>query len=120
MVTGHFRPEFLNRVDEIVVFHPLGREHLRKVTDIQIGRLRERLRDLDMQLDVSPAALDRIADAGFDPVYGARPLKRAIQQLLENPLSQAILAGRFSAGDTIRIECAEGELTFERPASLAA
>jgi ATP-dependent Clp protease ATP-binding subunit ClpB len=93
-IVGHqFRPEFINRVDEVVVFHPLGREQIRAIADIQLGFLRRRLAERDMQLVVSERALDRLGEAGFDPVYGARPLKRAIQQQLENPLARAILAG---------------------------
>jgi len=101
IVGQHFRPEFINRVDETVVFHPLGREQIRAIADIQIDELRHRLADRDLQLVLTEAALDRISTAGFDPVYGARPLKRAIQRRLENPLAQAILAGDYLPGDTI-------------------
>ena len=120
LVGQHFRPEFLNRVDEVVVFHPLDREQLHQVAEIQVGRLRERLEELGMMLELKERALDHITTAGFDPVYGARPLKRAIQQLIENPLSQALLAGQFTAGDTVRVDCAEGTLTFQKAESLAA
>ncbi|MDJ0813088.1 MAG: ATP-dependent chaperone ClpB, partial [Woeseiaceae bacterium] len=91
VVGTHFRPEFINRVDDVVVFHPLSREHIRKIVDIQLGYLHDRLADRDMRILLSDAARDRLAEAGFDPVYGARPLKRAIQQQVENPLAQEIL-----------------------------
>jgi len=103
-VGQHFRPEFINRIDDIVVFHPLAREHIRRIVEIQAGYLRRRLADRDLALEISEAALDRLGEAGFDPVYGARPLKRALQQELENPLAQRILAGEFAPGDTIRVE----------------
>jgi len=112
IVGQHFRPEFINRVDETVVFHPLGREQIRAITDIQIGYLRQRLADRDMKLEISVEALDRLGEAGFDPVYGARPLKRAIQQQVENPLAQRILKGEFGPGDTIRLEL-DGEQHLE-------
>ncbi|HEX7047864.1 MAG TPA: ATP-dependent chaperone ClpB [Gammaproteobacteria bacterium] len=112
IVGQHFRPEFINRVDETVVFHPLGREQIRAITDIQIGYLRERLAERDMKLEISPEALDRLGEAGFDPVYGARPLKRAIQQQVENPLAQKILSGEFGPGDVVRLDV-NGEKTLE-------
>jgi ATP-dependent Clp protease ATP-binding subunit ClpB len=108
IVGQHFRPEFINRIDDVVVFHPLEPEHIRKIVDIQLGYLHRRLADRDMTLVLSPEARDRLAQAGFDPVYGARPLKRAIQQQLENPLAQRILRGDFGPGDTIRVT-AEGD-----------
>jgi ATP-dependent Clp protease ATP-binding subunit ClpB len=108
----HFRPEFINRVDEVVVFHPLVREQIRAIAAIQIRYLQQRLEERDMRLEISEAALDKLGEAGFDPVYGARPLKRAIQQQLENPLAQDILAGRFGPGDTIRVDCVEDRLRF--------
>jgi ATP-dependent Clp protease ATP-binding subunit ClpB len=113
IVSQHFRPEFINRVDDVVVFHPLGREHIRKIVDIQLGYLRERLADRDMQIVLSEAARDKLAEAGFDPVYGARPLKRAIQQRVENPLAQEILKGKFKPGDTIEVAVAEDALEFQ-------
>ena len=116
VVGHHFRPEFINRVDEIVVFHPLGRDQIRAITGIQIGYLRDRLGERDLGLRLSPAALDRLGEAGFDPVYGARPLKRAIRQQLENPLAQEILAGRFMPGDTIEVDAAANGLTFGKAA----
>ncbi len=112
VVGQHFRPEFINRVDETVVFHPLGREQIRKIAGIQIEHLRQRLEERELTLDISTEALDLLGEAGFDPVYGARPLKRAIQHQLENPLAQKILAGEFSPGDTIKVEAAGGELMF--------
>ncbi len=114
VVGQHFRPEFINRLDETVVFHPLGKEQIRKITEIQIGYLRQRLEERDMKLEVTEAALDRLGEAGFDPVYGARPLKRAIQHELENPLAQKILAGEFGPGDTIRVDVAGDGLTFSK------
>jgi ATP-dependent Clp protease ATP-binding subunit ClpB len=107
-----FRPEFINRLDEIVVFHPLEEEQIRAIARIQIGYLKDRLADRDMTLDVSDAALDLLGEAGFDPVYGARPLKRAIRAQLENPLAQEILAGQFQPGDTVTVDAQDGKLTF--------
>ncbi|MCG5516296.1 MULTISPECIES: ATP-dependent chaperone ClpB [unclassified Ectothiorhodospira] len=109
---NHFRPEFINRVDEVVVFHPLGREQIRAITLIQLDYLRQRLTERDLSLEVSDAALDRLGEAGFDPVYGARPLKRAIQQQLENALAQRILKGDYGPGDVIRVAVTDGQLTF--------
>ena len=100
----HFRPEFLNRVDETVVFHPLGHEQIKAIAGIQLARLRQRLQERDYQLEVSEAALDTLAAVGFDPVFGARPLKRAIQQHLENPLAQALLKGDIVPGNTVHID----------------
>jgi ATP-dependent Clp protease ATP-binding subunit ClpB len=118
IVGRHFRPEFINRVDETVVFHPLGREQIRAITTIQIDYLKRRLADRDMSLEVSDAALDRLGEAGFDPVYGARPLKRAIQHQLENPLAQEILGGHFGPGDLIRVDVAGDGFTFSRNGSV--
>jgi ATP-dependent Clp protease ATP-binding subunit ClpB len=109
IVGQHFRPEFINRIDDVVVFHPLEAEHIRKIVDIQLEYLRRRLREREIGLVLEPAARDRLAQAGFDPVYGARPLKRAIQQQLENPLAQRILRGDFGPGDTIRVT-ADGDV----------
>jgi ATP-dependent Clp protease ATP-binding subunit ClpB len=114
IVGQHFRPEFINRIDETVVFHPLGREHIRKIVDIQLGYLRRRLVERELGINLSQAALDRLGEAGFDPVYGARPLKRAIQQQVENPLAQGILRGEFSAGDVIEVDAGEEGLSFRR------
>lgn len=112
IVIQHFRPEFINRVDETVVFHPLGREQIRTIAKIQIEQLRMRLDEQDIKLTITDAALDKLGEAGFDPVYGARPLKRAIQQYLENPLAQQLLVGEYIAGDVIEIGVKENELTF--------
>lgn len=112
VVGQHFRPEFINRLDDIVVFHALGREQIRKIVDIQIGYLRRRLQDRDMDLEVTDAALEHLGEAGYDPVYGARPLKRAIQQQLENPLAQEILAGKYAPGDRISVDLSDGHLHF--------
>ncbi len=120
IVGRHFRPEFINRIDDVVVFHPLGREQIRAIATIQIAYLRKRLQDRDMDLELSDAALDRLGEAGFDPVYGARPLKRAIQQELENPLAQEILAGRFGPGDSIRVEVQGDHLGFVKGARASA
>jgi ATP-dependent Clp protease ATP-binding subunit ClpB len=120
IVGGHFRPEFLNRIDEIVVFHPLAKDQIRKIVDIQIGNLRKRLLDRDIELELDDAARDRLSEAGFDPVYGARPLKRAIQQQLENPLAQRLLRGEFVPGDRIRVGASDGALTFDRARRAAA
>lgn len=114
VVGQHFRPEFINRVDEVVVFHPLGREQIRAIADIQIDYLRQRLDERDMGLVLSQAALDKLGEAGFDPVYGARPLKRAIQQALENPLAQKILSAEFLPGDVINIDMDAGEVVFSK------
>jgi ATP-dependent Clp protease ATP-binding subunit ClpB len=113
-VQQHFRPEFINRVDDIVVFHPLGREQLRAIVDIQLGYLRKRLVERDIELVLDDAARDLLGQAGFDPVYGARPLKRAIQQQVENPLAQGILRGDFGPGARVRATVKAGALAFER------
>ena len=120
VVGQHFRPEFINRVDESVVFHPLGREQIRVITSIQIGYLRQRLQDKDMDLNLSEAALDKLGEAGFDPVYGARPLKRAIQQDLENPLAQQLLEGKFLPGEAIDVDVDGDRLSFKRGAKINA
>jgi len=116
VVGTHFRPEFINRVDDVVVFHPLSREHIRLIVDIQLGYLHDRLADRDMRIHLSDAARDKLAEAGFDPVYGARPLKRAIQQQVENPLAQEILQGRFKPGDVIEVDVAKDRLDFQNAA----
>ena len=114
-----FRPEFINRIDETVVFHALGREHLRRIVDIQVDALRARLAEREMRITFDDAALDWLANVGFDPVYGARPLKRAIQQHVENALARDILAGRVGDGDIITVSVADGGLVFARDASAA-
>ncbi|MDB5791251.1 MAG: ATP-dependent chaperone ClpB [Massilia sp.] len=111
-VRGHFRPEFINRIDDIVVFHALDEKNIGAIARIQLRSLEERLAKMEMTLDIDEAALQKIADAGFDPVYGARPLKRAIQQQIENPLSKAILSGRFGPKDTIPVRVRGGQLVF--------
>jgi ATP-dependent Clp protease ATP-binding subunit ClpB len=113
VVGQHFRPEFINRVDEMVVFHPLDREQIREIAAIQLDRLRKRLEGHGFGLVVTDAALDRLGEAGFDPVYGARPLKRAIQNELENPLAQKILSGGYASGDTIQVDVADGRFVFD-------
>ena len=112
VVSGHFRPEFINRVDEVVVFHPLAKDQLRGIASIQLDLLRRRLAEHDLQLTLSDEVLDKLLDAGFDPVYGARPLKRVIQQLVENPLAQSILSGQFAAGAEIKGELDDGRVVF--------
>ena len=114
VVGNHFRPEFINRVDETVVFHPLAKDQLKGIASIQLDYLRKRLAEREIRLELSDAALDKLVDAGFDPVYGARPLKRAIQQQLENPLAQSLLRGEFGQGDTISIDVDGGRFSFSR------
>ncbi|WP_180043302.1 MULTISPECIES: ATP-dependent chaperone ClpB [unclassified Acinetobacter] len=113
-VSQHFRPEFINRIDELVVFHSLEKAQIRGIADIQLDRLRARLSERDLSLSIDDTAFDQLIEAGFDPVYGARPLKRAIQQQVENTLAQKILAGDFVAGDTILIKAENGHLLFEK------
>ncbi|MEQ1411629.1 ATP-dependent chaperone ClpB [Acinetobacter indicus] len=113
-VSEHFRPEFINRIDELVVFHALEKAQIRGIADIQLDRLRARLADRDIKLTVDDSAFDQLIEAGFDPVYGARPLKRAIQQQVENNLAQKILAGDFQPGDTIVITADAGQLDFQK------
>lgn len=116
IVGSHFRPEFVNRIDDLVVFHSLGREHIRKIVDIQLGYLQARLAERDIRIQLSDAARDMLAETGFDPVYGARPLKRAIQQQIENPLAQEILQGNFKSGDEITVGVANDRLDFQSAA----
>lgn len=111
-VHNHFRPEFINRIDEIVVFHGLGEKQIHAIANIQIGRLQQRLAERDLQIEISTKALDFLAAAGFDPIYGARPLKRAIQQYVENPLSQDLLQGKFLPKDKIVVDYDKGSLKF--------
>jgi len=112
IVGQHFRPEFINRVDDVVVFHPLQRDQIHQIAKIQLAHLHQRLTERDIGLTVSDAALDLIAEAGFDPVYGARPLKRVIQQQLENGLAQDLLSGKFVAGDVIKVDVDGEALRF--------
>jgi ATP-dependent Clp protease ATP-binding subunit ClpB len=113
-VKSHFRPEFINRIDEVVVFHALGEANVKAIAHIQLQYLEKRLNAMDMQLKLTDAAIAEIANAGFDPVYGARPLKRAIQSELENPLAREILAGNFVAKDTIVVDFTAGRMTFNK------
>ena len=112
VVGNHFRPELINRIDEVVVFHALGQEQIQAIAGIQLERLKVRLAEHDLKLEVSPEAMAQLAVVGFDPVYGARPLKRAIQSRIENPLAQDLLGGKFAPGDTIHINAEEGKLVF--------
>jgi ATP-dependent Clp protease ATP-binding subunit ClpB len=114
VVRQHFRPEFINRIDEAVVFHPLGSAHIRDIAKIQVRRLLARIQERGMKIEFSEAALDHLAQAGYDPVYGARPLKRAVQTHVENPLARAILDGQFVPGDTIRVDHKDKGLVFDR------
>ncbi|WP_347250411.1 ATP-dependent chaperone ClpB [Zoogloea sp.] len=113
-VKTYFRPEFINRIDEVVVFHALDEKNIASIARIQLGYLEKRLAKLDMHLEASDAALTELARAGFDPVFGARPLKRAIQEQVENPLAKRILEGQFAAKDTIRVECDNGKIVFSK------
>ena len=113
-VKNYFRPEFLNRIDEVVVFHGLGEAHIQSIAKIQIQYLAKRLAAMEMKLEISDAALAEIAKAGFDPVYGARPLKRAIQSQIENPLAKQILEGKFAAKDTIKVDAKRNVIVFEK------
>jgi len=113
-VKTHFRPEFVNRIDEIVVFHALSEENIEAIAKIQLKGLQARLAKLDISLDLTPEALAAIANVGFDPVYGARPLKRAIQQEIENPLAKEILGGRFVAGDSVHVSHKSGKMVFAK------
>ncbi|QRX82912.1 ATP-dependent chaperone ClpB [Glaciimonas sp. PAMC28666] len=113
-VRNHFRPEFINRIDEIVVFHSLDEKNIGAIAKIQLRILEQRLGKLDMQLDISESALQKIAEAGFDPIYGARPLKRAIQQQIENPLSKLILEGKFGPKDSVHINVKDSEIVFAK------
>ena len=113
-VKAQLRPEFVNRIDEIIVFHALDEKHIKSIARIQLGFLEKRLAGLEMKLEVSDAALKELATAGFDPVYGARPLKRAIQASIENPLAKAILEGRFAAKDAIRVDHKKGGFVFDK------
>jgi len=119
IVGQHFRPEFINRIDDVVVFHPLVNEQIRRIATLQIADLSQRLRERDMDIVLTDAALDSLGAAGFDPVYGARPLKRAIQQELENPLAQQILAGHYGPGDRIQVDVSDGQLSFSKADSAA-
>lgn len=112
VVSGHFRPEFINRIDEVVVFHPLERKQIHGIARIQLQGLHQRLAERDLAIELSEEVIDKLAEVGFDPVYGARPLKRAIQQMIENPLAHAILAGKFMPGTTIKTQLAGDKINF--------
>jgi ATP-dependent Clp protease ATP-binding subunit ClpB len=109
-----FRPEFLNRIDEVVEFEPLTRDQIGEIVELQLARLRARLAERGLSLELTDAAKEHLAEAGWDPTYGARPLKRAIQRQVENPLALRLLEGQFDEGDTVRVDVVDGELTFER------
>jgi len=115
VVQAHFRPEFINRLDELVVFRPLEKSQIRKIALIQLTHLEKRLAERQLKLEIDDKALDLLGNVGFDPVYGARPLKRAIQQQLENPLAKEILEGRFLSGDTVAVAAEGGHLVFRKP-----
>jgi ATP-dependent Clp protease ATP-binding subunit ClpB len=119
-VKTHFRPEFVNRIDEIVVFHALDEKHIKEIARIQLKYLEKRLAAMEMKLEVSDAALKEIASVGFDPVFGARPLKRAIQSQIENPLAKAILEGRFAPKDVVKIDAQRDRIVFEKELAAAA
>jgi ATP-dependent Clp protease ATP-binding subunit ClpB len=115
-----FRREFLNRIDEVIEFQPLSREQLAEIVELQLRRLRERLAERGLSLELTPAAKELVAEAGWDPTYGARPLKRALQRLVENPLALRLLEGDFAEGDTVLVDAQNGELVFERPGAAVA
>jgi ATP-dependent Clp protease ATP-binding subunit ClpB len=114
VVQAHFRPEFINRLDEIVVFRALDKAQIRAIARIQTGYLAKRLAERQLKLELSDKSLDLLGNVGFDPVYGARPLKRAIQQQLENPLAREILEGKFQPGDTVAVDAQDGKLAFRK------
>jgi ATP-dependent Clp protease ATP-binding subunit ClpB len=111
---AHFRPEFINRLDDIVEFHPLTREQISEIVELQVDRLIERVRERDIEVELTDQAKVLLGNLGYDPTYGARPLKRVIQKRLVDPLALAILEGRFKPGDTVRVDAADGELKLER------
>jgi ATP-dependent Clp protease ATP-binding subunit ClpB len=111
-IEKYFRPEFLNRLDEIILFHRLKREHMGSIVDIQLGRLQKLLADRKITIEVNEAARSWLADKGYDPAYGARPLKRVIQKNVQDPLAEELLAGRIKDGDTVKLDAVAGTLTF--------
>jgi ATP-dependent Clp protease ATP-binding subunit ClpB len=113
-MTEIFRPEFLNRIDEIVEFRPLSKEQIAEIVELQLRRVRERLAERGLGLELTDEAKDLLAEAGWDPTYGARPLKRAIQRLVENPLALRLLEAEFGEGDTVVVDARDGELVFEK------
>src|SRR5262249_41934550 len=108
-----FRPEFLNRIDEIVEFHPLSKEQIGEIVELQLARLRSRLAERGIRLELTDEAKEQIAEAGWDPTDGARPLKRALQRLVENPLAMKLLEGEFAEGGTVRVDAHDGQIVFE-------
>jgi ATP-dependent Clp protease ATP-binding subunit ClpB len=116
----HFRPEFLNRIDEVIVFKQLTREQIKTIVDLQLTRLEKRLAERKVSLVVTDAAKDLLAERGWDPVYGARPLKRTIQRLVQDPLALRLLEGEFKEGDNVRVDAEDGELRFEKAQAAAA
>jgi ATP-dependent Clp protease ATP-binding subunit ClpB len=116
-MTEVFRPEFLNRIDEIVEFHPLSKEQIGEIVELQLRRVEARLAERGLRLELTDEARAALAEAGWDPTYGARPLKRAIQRLLENPLALRLLEGEFAEGDTVRVDANDGELVFAKAAA---
>ena len=119
-LADHFRPEFLNRIDEIVEFQPLSREQISEIVELQLARLRRRLAERGIEIELTDAAKEQIAEEGWDPTYGARPLKRSLQRLIENPLAKSLLERDFVEGDAVRVDVSDGELTFERATAAAA
>lgn len=117
VVAARFRPEFINRIDDSIVFHPLAQQHIRAITEIQLQQLQARLSDRDIKLTFSDAALDKLSEAGFDPVYGARPLKRTIQELVENPLAQSLLSGDIQTGGIVKVDVSGDKLSFDYQAA---
>jgi ATP-dependent Clp protease ATP-binding subunit ClpA len=117
-----FRPEFLNRIDDIIVFNALTREHLGQIVEIQLRNVRQMLKDRKIELEVTPAAKERLIEEGYEPQYGARPMKRAIQRLIQDPLALKLISGEFTEGDTVVVDAgsAEGELGFTRQVPVAA
>ncbi|MGZ4336643.1 MAG: type VI secretion system ATPase TssH, partial [Gaiellaceae bacterium] len=113
-MTEIFRPEFLNRIDEIVEFEPLTKEQIGEIVELQLRRVEARLAERGLRLELTDAAKETLAEAGWDPTYGARPLKRAIQRMIENPLALRLLEGDFGEGDRVRVDAKDGELVFER------
>jgi len=112
IVSQHFRPEFINRVDDIIVFHPLERDQIRRIAELQVQIIADRLEHDGLGLEMTPEAIDYLGNVGYDSVYGARPLKRAIRQHVQNPLARKLLSGAFKPGDTIEVGLADGELQF--------
>jgi ATP-dependent Clp protease ATP-binding subunit ClpB len=119
-VESHFRPEFVNRLDDIVEFHSLSREQIGEIVELQVARLIERVRERGIEVELTEGARTLLGNLGYDPTYGARPLKRVIQKRLVDPLALAILEGRFATGDTVKVDASEGELILERAEAVAA